>query len=115
MSDPARPYAVLFPPWFDEQAELEMPARGYLQDVDVRFDEGANYRLYFTDPVRVRQDAERTFETGGIVLAEPGLVVIPEVTRGNILAAVEQLFADKFFEHLRPVPVEKAAVPNSHP
>jgi hypothetical protein len=97
---------VVFQPWFDEQAELEMPARGYLQDVDVRFDDGATYRLYFMDPVRLQQDAAGEFETGRTVFAEPGLVVVPEVTRGNILAAVEQLFADNFFEHLRPVPEE---------
>jgi hypothetical protein len=108
------PYRVLFPPWFDEQAGLEMPLKGYLQDVEVAFDEGISYRLYFMDPVRLSQDAESEFETGRKVFAEPGLVVIPEVTRDNILAAVEQLLADRFFDHLRTIPAERVDVPSSH-
>ena len=92
-----------------------MPLKGYLQDVAVRFDDGVSYRLYFMDPVRLHQDAESEFQTGRTVFTEPGLVVIPEVTRGNILAAVEQLFADRFFDHLRPLPVKEADVSDFHP
>jgi hypothetical protein len=114
MSEKSHPYTVLFPPWFDEQFELETVAKGYLRDVEIRFDEGASYRLYFTDPVRLRQDAESEFEMGRIAFGEPGLVVIPEVTRANVLAAVEELFASKFFESFRPLPAGSNAIPSSN-
>jgi hypothetical protein len=113
MADTAHPYTVLFQPWFDEQRELETPAKGYLPDVDVLFDSGARYRLFFIDPVRLGQDAETTFETGWKCFTEPGLVVVPEVTRANVLAAVGELVADKFFETLRPVPAEGGAARGS--
>ena len=109
MPDSESPYAVVFPPWFDERWEAEMPDKGYVPDVEVRLAHGPRYRLYFTDPVRARQDAETEFESGRTCYWEPGLVLIPEVTRQRIEAAVADLYREGFFALLRPLEGSEAS------
>jgi len=103
VSDHASPFTVVFPDWYDERAEFEHFQKGYLPDVEVRLEDGSRYRLYFYEPVRFWQDFEKVAARGKPYLAEPGLVVIPEITRECIRKAVAGLWQDDFFRHLRPV------------
>jgi len=94
-------FTVCFPDWYDERAEYEHCSKGFLPDVKVRKLDGSLCRLYIVDPTRLGQDLEAYVEQGRPYLAEPGLVVVPEVTRAAITTAVEGLAKDGFFDHLR--------------
>ena len=96
-------FTVVFPDWYDERAEYEVPMKGYLEGVVVRMADGARYGLCFYDPVRLQQDVERGAEFGQTYVAEPGLVILPEVTTQAIQKVVPNLLRDGFFSHLKPL------------
>lgn len=92
-----------FPPDFDERAEWEMSSKGYLTGGEVELTDGRRYPVTFYDPVRIAQDVEASGSYGVPMLAEPGLVVVPEVTREAIERTIPELIALRFFDHLAPV------------
>jgi hypothetical protein len=94
---------VHFPTDYDDRGEWEVERKGWLQGVQVELPNGSTYPLFFYDPVRLAQDFEAESTEGRCVLAEPGLVVISEVTRPNIVRAVEELCQRGYFNHLRPL------------
>lgn len=94
---------VVFPDWYDELAEVEAEHKGWLQGVEVELGDGSRYPVHFYDPVRLAQDLEEEAKWDRPFVAEPGMVVIPIVTRAAISQAVEQLATSGFFNHLRPV------------
>jgi hypothetical protein len=102
MSIGIRPATVSFPESYDERAEWEHSCKGFLPGVIVELQDGRRYQLYFMDPVRLQQDAEEEFKLGYACFTEPALVVIPEVTRSAVLAAVARLQETGYFEHLQP-------------
>ncbi len=51
-------YTIVFPDWYDDRAEFEHEAKGFLGEVEVRFPEGARYQLFFYDSGRLGQDLE---------------------------------------------------------
>ncbi len=104
MTKETGPYTVVFPEWYDERAEFEHAAKGFLPEVEVRFTDGSRHSLYFYDPVRLGQDLEEIARTGKPYLAEPGLVVVPEVSREYVHKAVAGLWQEGFFTHLKPLP-----------
>ena len=77
--------------------------RGYLSDVVVQMEDGARYRLYFIDPVRLQQTLEDETASGRSYFSEPGLVVLPEVNTEEIKKAVAGLTRDGFFTQLKPL------------
>jgi len=92
---------IHFPEWYDERGEWEAETKGWLQGVQVEFPKGQLYPLFFYDPVRLAQDLEAEDAMG--VVAEPGMVVIAELTRSNIVRAVEKLIFANYFERLKPI------------
>ncbi len=103
MSTATRPFVVHFPEDFDAQSEFETPSRGYLSDVVVETNKGARFKLFFYDPVRMRQDLEAAVSMGKPYLAEPNTVLLPEVTVENIEKAVQGLWQDRFFDYAKPI------------
>jgi hypothetical protein len=93
---------VVFPDWYDERAEYEAELKGWLQGVEVELGDGSRYPVLFYDPVRLAQDLEEEAKWDRPFIAEPGMIVIPTVTRATISQAVEQLAAGGFFGHFRP-------------
>src|SRR5437867_94809 len=101
MATGLEPFTIAFPESYDAQAECETPHRGYLSDVVVQFEDGASYRLYFSDSMRLQQTLEDDMASGRPYYAEPGLVVLPEVTSEAIRRAVAGLWREGFFQHLK--------------
>jgi hypothetical protein len=95
--------SIIFPNGFEERLEMEAPARGYLSDVVVQFGNGIRYKVFFYDPVRMRQDLEEYTKLGRAYLAEPNLILLPEVSTDNIIKAVHGLWKDGYFQHLKPL------------
>src|SRR5258705_9349506 len=54
--------------------------------------EGGRVDVFFYSPTRLAQDLEADTKAGHPYVAEPGLVVVPEVTLPYMEAAVEQLY-----------------------
>ena len=91
---------ILWPEGFDERAEVEAGWRGYLSQARVRLDDGRVFAVYFAEPGRLGQDLE---EAQPSIVAEIGLIVLPEITRETMEAAVAYLALRRFFEYFRPL------------
>jgi hypothetical protein len=94
---------VIFPEWFDDRAEFETPEKGWLDHVQVQLPDGSRYRVFFIDPVRLGQDLAEYQKLGTPFFAEPGLIVLCDVTRKAIHHAVEGLWRRGYFSQLKPV------------
>jgi hypothetical protein len=91
---------VLWPADLDERARFELPFKGWLS-VCVEMEDGHRYPLYFIDPARLQQELEQSVSFGKPYFAEPGLVILPEVTVEAIEEAVQTLQKQGFFASLR--------------
>ncbi len=89
---------------FDEAAAYDAEARGYLAYASVELSDGTRYPVVFYDPVRLQQDLEVEVGEGRAFIAEPGLIIVPEVTLARMQAAVEHLSRIGFFEAARGEP-----------
>ncbi len=83
---------------FDEAAAYDAEARGYLAYASVELSDGRRYPVVFYDPVRLQQDLEVEADEGRAFIAEPGMIVVPEVTLARMQDAVERLFQAGFFD-----------------
>ena len=99
---------VHFPPDYDERGEWEVENKGWLHGVRVELPDGSIYPISRYDPVRLAQALESDAKWGAGVIAEPGLVVIPELTRAAILRVAAKLVQRGFFDHLKPLRVPSA-------
>lgn len=88
-------YQIFFPNWYDERGEWEAREKGWLQGVEIRFANGNARPLFFYDPVRLAQDLDAETGLGRPYISQPGMVVIPEVTRDAILVAVDRILEDE--------------------
>jgi hypothetical protein len=89
---------------FDEAAAYEAEARGYLSYAVVELSNGTRYPVVFYDPVRLQQDLEVEIGEGRAFIAEPGMIVVPEVTLARMQDAIDRLFQNGFFDSLRSEP-----------
>lgn len=94
---------IHWPEGFDARSEFETPMRGYLSDVTVQAEDGTSYSLFFIDPSRLRQELEYEVKSGSPFFAEPGMIVLPQVTTDAICAAVAKLWQQGYFGNLKPV------------
>lgn len=101
MTSPCKP-ELIFEGGFDEREEMEARDRGYRSHVSVELSNGEQYSVVFYDVERLQQDLEVETKAGIPYIAEPGLIVLPEVTRKNMETAVSRLIEEGFFEALRP-------------
>jgi hypothetical protein len=88
---------VVWPKGFDERAAFELPYKGWLR-VNVESENGCRFSLYFTDPVRLQQELDEAVSIGRPYFAEPGLIILPEVTVEAITDAVQFLWDQDYFE-----------------
>lgn len=86
---------------FDEREAFEAHARGYLGFGTVDVAEDRSIPVVFYDSVRLLQDLELEAEHGRAFIAEPGMIVLTEVTRETMEATVMQLFEQGYFNHFR--------------
>lgn len=91
------------PEGFDERSEYETPFKGYLRDAQVELEDGNRYKVFFIDPVRLRQDLEEEVKLGRPYFAEVGMIVLPRVTVDEAKEAIKFLLRDGFFANLKPL------------
>jgi hypothetical protein len=93
---------------FDETAQDKAKARGHLSNVQVRFKSGLTYRVCFHAKGPLWQILAYEHIPEGkrsSFVAEPGMIVIREITLARMQRAVEELSKEKggFFDGLRPM------------
>ena len=103
MSTTANDPLVIFPEGFDERCLIEMTDRGYLSEAVVELRDGSRYEVSFIDLARLEQALADNVEIGSSYYAEPGLIVVPEVTEDAVRTAVERLWREGFFQRLKPL------------
>jgi hypothetical protein len=81
-----------------------MALKGHLCGGEVELRDGRRFPITFFDPVRLAQELESMSRRGEPGILETALVVIPEVTRENILRLLPELIRQRFFDHLKPLP-----------
>jgi hypothetical protein len=91
---------VLWPAGFDERAVAEALLKGWLSAM-VELDDGCRYAVYFSDPIRLQQDLDEAVQHGKPCFAEPGLIIVPEVTVQTIQDTVQFLWKQGFFATLK--------------
>jgi hypothetical protein len=82
---------------FSERDAWEATQRGYMGHGWVELSDGSRHRVTFIDPVRLAQDLASEEGMGRPFLAEPGLIVLREVTWENMLVAARALAEADFF------------------
>jgi hypothetical protein len=91
---------VIFPEGFDERTAFEAPLKGWLK-AQVELEDGCRYAVYFSDPARLQQDVDEAVKRERPCFAEPGLIIVPEVTVEAIQEAVQFLWKQGFFASLK--------------
>jgi len=94
---------LLFDYDFDERAQDEATARGYLSHVRVQLANGKIYPVIFYDHVRLGQDLEEEVNQGTEFVADPGMIILNEVTLTNMQRAIDRLELGRFFQSFVPV------------
>ena len=94
---------------FSEQEAWEARDRGYFSHVLVEVDGDRLYPVFFYDPVRLQQDLETSAKHGRAFVADPGMIVLSDITIEAMQEAVQQLCQDGFFDHLVAVSRERLA------
>jgi hypothetical protein len=89
---------------YTQRALDEMGERGYLGPVLVGLEDGTKRSVFFIDISRIRSELTIHLERGECAVAEPGMIVIEEVSLDNIEKAIAELWNAGFFSDLKVVP-----------
>jgi len=103
MSDTNDYPRLIFPDWYDERAEYETSLKGWFSHAVVQLADGMCFPVSFIDPVRLQQDMEEYVKLGTPYFAEPGLIILPEVTVEFMRNSVKDLWKRGYFCHLKPL------------
>ena len=92
---------------------VEARNRGYLSHVLADFGDGRLFPLFFYDLVRLRQDLEERVKHNIDFIADPGIVVVQEISLKAMQHVIEQLYEEGFFDHI--VPITEVELASSNP
>ena len=98
-------YEAAFPRvlYESERSADEMADKGYLSHSSVEFQDGTQYAIFVTDPEFLRQDIELDFKSNEGISGHVALIVVPQVTRATVEAAVKKLATQGYFKGLKPL------------
>jgi hypothetical protein len=95
----AAEYELVFPPEYEAEESI-WQSKGYVVvEVVTKTAPSRRFKVAFRDPTRLQQDIEAEFDDGRAAFAEANLVVVPQVTKSAIQAAIHEL-ARRDFETL---------------
>ena len=103
MSQDAAYPRLIFREPFEELIAYEVAKKGWYNGMTVELENGAQYEVFFYDPVRLSRDLEFEVRQGNPFVAEPGMIVVPEISETSMREAIFTLFKDGWFDHLRPM------------
>jgi len=105
---------IVFLHEFTEVDALDARDRGYLSHVLIETADGSMFPVSFYDPTRLQQDLEEETRQGRKFIAEPGMIIIPEIVIELMEAAARRLCDEGFFRYMRPVDRERLASRKPH-
>ncbi len=92
------PYSINFPGYYDDYSS-EIEAKGYFADLVIQFGD-MEIRPTVYDPVRLAQECGDAFASSSAYFSAPMMIIVPAVTRDNIVAAIEALASGAFADLL---------------
>lgn len=90
---------LVFEGGFTELDAFNAVGAGYCAAV-VEWNDGSRHPVLFYDPMRIEQNLQEEAKQGTPFIAEPSMIVLPEVSLDNMKAAVAALDSQGFFSHL---------------
>jgi hypothetical protein len=93
---------LVFEQPFDERLAYEVEQKGWCGIALVEVPNGTRFRVFFYDPIRLAQDLETDLKSGEFCIAEPGMIVVPTVSREHMENAVRRLYEKGYFQSLVP-------------
>lgn len=69
----------------------------------VELEDGRKYPLFFYDPIRLAQDLETEVAQGLPFVAEPFMIVVPEITEAAMRTAISLLHKRGWFNEHNPI------------
>jgi hypothetical protein len=94
---------------FTEQDAFEAQSRGYLSHVLADFGGGRLFPLFFYDVERLKQDLEENARHGHAFIADPGMIIVVEITLEAMEQAIDQASREGFFDHLSEITADDLA------
>lgn len=91
-------YLIRFPDYYDDYSS-EIAAKGYFADVVIQFGD-IEIRPTIYDPVRLAQECADALASGAAYFSVSTLIVVPTITRTNIMTAIESLSSSEFADLL---------------
>jgi hypothetical protein len=85
---------------FSEREASEALDRGYLSHVLVEVDGDLLYPVVFYDCTRLQQDLEMSTKHGRAFVADPGMIVLTDITLDAMRKATQSMCEEGFFEHM---------------
>lgn len=85
---------------FDERTAWEVEQKGWFEGAVAVLPNGLEIALSFWDPAGLSQEISDGARSGRACFAEPGLVVVPSVTRDHMQNAIKELAGTKYFDRL---------------
>jgi hypothetical protein len=82
--------------------EIGTYLRGELRDAVVQLDGGPRFKVSFLSGRRLQEHLAERRAAGQDVYAEPGLIVLSEVTNEAMAHALGRLWREGFFDKLKP-------------
>lgn len=86
---------------FDERAETEANEKGYLKEVFIQTPDKKFYQLNFYGIERIKLRLEENSRVDHFYFTEPGLIILPEITKKTMSDAVTKLWEQGFFHELK--------------
>ena len=83
---------------FEDRVAFEVPSKGWYNGVTVELEDWRKYPLFFYDPIRLAQDLEAEVAQGLPFVAEPFMIVVPEITEAAMCSAVSLLYKRGWFD-----------------
>ena len=84
-----------------ERIDDESKESGFRGDINVEID-GKNYHLFVYNIVSFMQEVERDITDHQFYDFMPNMIIVPEVTKENIIFTINKLYDNGFFERLTP-------------
>jgi hypothetical protein len=98
---------LIFLNGFTERDAYEAAARGYLSHVVVALESKLLYPITFYDPIRLKQDLDDMAANGVGFIAEPGIIILQEITIEMMESSVQVLSKQGYFDHFLPITMEE--------
>ena len=89
---------IIFKGGYTELDEIQMPLKGYRNDVEVHFSNGMKFNYCFYDAIRLSQDI-----IDEKYIIEENLIVLDEVTKKKIELVINKLWTSGLYKKYKPI------------